>query len=364
MFCDNCGNELDNDSSFCGNCGKQITDPLKESAEQTPQTHEVAVQVQEEVTPAPASFGYQAPEPPQKRPVSKGLIIALSILVVLILTGGIVGVLFATGVLGGDTQNGNIDTPMPSTNEQTPPETDSRNSSEESKQEEKANTDPVGYWLNSEVKEDHEIFRFWIILEDGTASGEIITTLPNSGGIAYYNWERTSDQTPNEQPIYGFNVQDEYSMAGAGFHENSGNFFVDKSGNLNDGTFTYERITESKASELHEYALEQKMGGSATKAQYIFPDSSTRLLSASELTGMSSDDLAIAQNEIWARHGRLFKNNWLQAHFNKQSWYTGTISPEDFLSVYTPNDIENKNASLISDTLDSRGYNLNEVHPN
>ena len=97
---------------------------------------------------------------------------------------------------------------------------------------------------------------------------------------------------------------------------------------------------------------------------YILPNSSSAYLSERDVSHLSNDDLSRAMNEIWARHGRRFKNNWLQSYFNSMSWYRGTVDPDAFSSVYTPTDIENKNAELSNAILSERGYDVNRAHPN
>jgi hypothetical protein len=44
-------------------------------------------------------------------------------------------------------------------------------------------------------------------------------------------------------------------------------------------------------------------------------------MSMSDLTDMSKADLRVARNEIFARHGRGFSSEDLQAHFGGQDWY-------------------------------------------
>lgn len=39
------------------------------------------------------------------------------------------------------------------------------------------------------------------------------------------------------------------------------------------------------------------------------------------LSELSLEELKIERNEIFARHGRIFKTKWLQDYFNKQTWY-------------------------------------------
>lgn len=82
--------------------------------------------------------------------------------------------------------------------------------------------------------------------------------------------------------------------------------------------------------------------------QFICPDSSTRYLTDADLNYLTSQELRIARNEIYARHGRRFSSSDLQAYFDAQSWYNGTISPEHF-DDDSLSDIESKNISLIQE---------------
>jgi TIR domain-containing protein/YARHG domain-containing protein len=53
----------------------------------------------------------------------------------------------------------------------------------------------------------------------------------------------------------------------------------------------------------------------------VFPDSSRRRLSIAELEGLSLDQLRTARNEIFARHGRAFRDPALRRHFRRYRWY-------------------------------------------
>lgn len=79
---------------------------------------------------------------------------------------------------------------------------------------------------------------------------------------------------------------------------------------------------------------------------YILPDSSKRKLKKSDLKGLSKEELRIARNEIYARHGRRFNDKQLQKYFDNQSWYEGTVAADDF-SEDVLNSIEKKNAAFI-----------------
>ena len=61
---------------------------------------------------------------------------------------------------------------------------------------------------------------------------------------------------------------------------------------------------------------------------------------------MKYEDLQMAINEIYARHGRKFASSQIQSYFNSQPWYNGTLEPDDFSdSVFSS--IENQNIQFL-----------------
>ena len=89
-----------------------------------------------------------------------------------------------------------------------------------------------------------------------------------------------------------------------------------------------------------------KESGNADDGQYIIPDSGTRKLTDADVESMDSEKIRIARNEIYARHGRKFKDEKLQEYFNNQSWYKGTIEADDF-DENRLSDIERENAEFL-----------------
>ena len=82
--------------------------------------------------------------------------------------------------------------------------------------------------------------------------------------------------------------------------------------------------------------------------EWMLPDSDTYRYTAAELSGYSKDDLFIARNEIFARHGRMFGDSYLQRYFEGKSWYEPRYSAEEFDSMRTPlNEIEIANVNTI-----------------
>lgn len=116
------------------------------------------------------------------------------------------------------------------------------------------------------------------------------------------------------------------------------------------------RAAESKAAETKKNQTSETKNNSnsnnnnsssnGSSSGYVLPNSSSSYLSASDVKNLSSYQLMIARNEIYARHGRKFNDSELQAYFNSKSWYKGTVNPEDF-STSVFNDYEIQNIELI-----------------
>lgn len=89
---------------------------------------------------------------------------------------------------------------------------------------------------------------------------------------------------------------------------------------------------------------------------YILPDVQTRVYSTAELEQLSTDELWYARNEIYARHGRGFRNSELQSYFNSKPWYTrNPIDPDTFDSTVALSTTEKQNADAIKAIEQARG---------
>lgn len=104
---------------------------------------------------------------------------------------------------------------------------------------------------------------------------------------------------------------------------------------------------KSRQIEIKE-ALEKEDSESEQESEYILPDSDSRYIKKKELKGLSQEECRIARNEIYARHGRKFSDVSLQAYFDAQDWYEGTIGPQNF-SESVLNKFEKKNVHTILD---------------
>lgn len=85
---------------------------------------------------------------------------------------------------------------------------------------------------------------------------------------------------------------------------------------------------------------------SSEENEYVLPDSAKRKLKKSDLKGLSKEELRIARNEVYARHGRMFDDKKLQKYFDSQSWYEGTVPASEF-SEDVLSSVEKKNVAFI-----------------
>lgn len=87
-------------------------------------------------------------------------------------------------------------------------------------------------------------------------------------------------------------------------------------------------------------------GPTSTDSAYILPDSDSRYLTEADLDGLTGEQLRLARNEIYARHGRIFDSPDLKEYFERQPWYLGT-TPSSQFSESVLNGWERANLELI-----------------
>lgn len=87
---------------------------------------------------------------------------------------------------------------------------------------------------------------------------------------------------------------------------------------------------------------------------YILPYSDSMYYTKKDLESLTSEELRIARNELYARYGRRFQDKALQAHFDACSWYDGYIEPGDFQESVL-NDYEVANRDLIKECEEGGG---------
>jgi len=108
-------------------------------------------------------------------------------------------------------------------------------------------------------------------------------------------------------------------------------------------TTSYKEKTTEKKSSYSDEKKTEPLVKKNTEVPGEYPEASTRYLTASELRSMSKYELRIMRNEIFARHGYIFKTAEMRSYFNSQSWYTPLY--DDVSSKLSH--IEKENINLI-----------------
>lgn len=126
----------------------------------------------------------------------------------------------------------------------------------------------------------------------------------------------------------------------AGGHDNTGKYVILSRGIIN--------LTTGEAKWDDEISLSnESMNGASinieNKSLGRFPQTSNQLISASFFSNLSKEDLKIMRNEIFARHGYIFKTPELKNYFKNQSWYKPQYNNVD----KDLTEIEKKNILLI-----------------
>ena len=101
-------------------------------------------------------------------------------------------------------------------------------------------------------------------------------------------------------------------------------------------------------------------GAHCNADEYILPTSSILPLDQAAFADFSDNTLWIAKNEIYARHGRQFMNEYLQQYFNRCTWYEGVIPPEEFRESVL-NQTEKENLQMLAAAMEE--YDRQHPYP-
>lgn len=119
---------------------------------------------------------------------------------------------------------------------------------------------------------------------------------------------------------------------------------------------TSDHTEEAAPSKDEDSSDADESSDASSTGDYLLAQSDTRIYSSAELEKLSTDELWLARNEIYARHGRGFSDSTLQTYFDEKTWYRQTYTPEEFDEL--PNQLnatEQANADAIYAIEESRG---------
>lgn len=353
--CPVCGNEADEDNKFCIFCGAKLDGTEK------PQTNTVSLKKTEvnpqpdkvEANPTPKQNYSNKPKNKTHTDTSnkKWFLILAVVAIAVILAGVYFGNKAATKPAEKSTVSEEKNT------------ADQSNNDSEASAESKTTDDSKSYSNNNNTytapvrKENFDDYMgSWVtFLDDGRP---IYFELWKDTGNYWFSMDAsTSTRTHYDETM--LDHIDEYSGTARGEEDDEETYFSAyinfKNGKLILTASILEKGLDYKfdfdAVECRRWTADDE----AEMNEYIFPFSNIEYLKDYELTGLSKDELKIARNEIYARHGRMFNDANLQAYFNSCSWYTPSISPENF-SDSMLNNVEIANRDLIVSYETEMGY--------
>lgn len=105
------------------------------------------------------------------------------------------------------------------------------------------------------------------------------------------------------------------------------------------------------------YRLEGKTTADIYQGDYVFPASDKRVLDVDDV-GLAETTNSVIQtgiNEIYARHGRIFRDAEWNEYFSGKEWYHGTIKPDDFTDDML-SEIEKENVNFLSTRLENFSF--------
>ena len=98
-------------------------------------------------------------------------------------------------------------------------------------------------------------------------------------------------------------------------------------------------------------------GDIQTGHDFIIEDSGIEIIDKDSAKQLSDEELRLAINEIYARHGRKFKSSDLQEYFDSKSWYEPKYEPDEFDKKQKTilSDVEIKNLETLTAIRKERG---------
>ena len=121
-------------------------------------------------------------------------------------------------------------------------------------------------------------------------------------------------------------------------------FFFNNSESKDDSSVN--TTSNATANTTSNTTTEANTTSSGNALEYLLPDSDKRIITDGELSNLTAEEVRLACNELYARHGRKFSDSSIQAYFNSKSWYHGTIEPNAFDEAVF-NEYERKNKDTI-----------------
>jgi uncharacterized membrane protein YvbJ len=109
-----------------------------------------------------------------------------------------------------------------------------------------------------------------------------------------------------------------------------------------------DKDVENNDQASHDQSSTEQESSNLSSSDYILPLSDKRVMSEGDVANLTKEQLRIARNEIYARHGYVFKSQDLQTYFSSKSWYHSDHAFDGSL-----NEVEKENVNFIKAREDS-----------
>lgn len=324
MFCEKCGSELQDDWKICPNCGEPVPEEKEENI--TEQSREVLTDNKAENTEHFGDSATQSTYVSNNKKNNKGIIVG--VVVALIVIG--VAFFFLLGK-----KDKKVDVPK------------------EDKKTETEETDFSKQDLEELIGKTAEDVKKTGLVEMGD-SGEFeglsgsITVRIEDGQVNYIAITGDKTKTPLFHGVsLGMTEEEANSKLVDTYAQASNQTDNMRVYNSDKKASVYLGFTDGKVDSITYRPMEDTEGQNDQAQEYIFPDSDKKYLSEDEVRSVDASQLSLGRNEIFARHGYIFKDDSINQYFAGKSWYQGTVPADQFDMDSVFNDFEKKNVELI-----------------
>ena len=111
---------------------------------------------------------------------------------------------------------------------------------------------------------------------------------------------------------------------------------------------SYDKAVEDKDQSSQKQQSTEEKGANLSSPDYILSLSDKQVMGEEDIANLTKQQLRLARNEIYARHGYVFKSQDLQEFFSTKSWYHQDPSYDGSL-----NKIEKENVAFLKAREDS-----------
>lgn len=112
-------------------------------------------------------------------------------------------------------------------------------------------------------------------------------------------------------------------------------------------------LEKAKTSTDDDISVDEKL--ETSEGQFLIPDSHIRELTQEDIRAFSLEEIKLAKNEIFARHGYIFNTESIQQYFDSKSWYEKDLDYKGELS-----EVEAFNVNLLEDNEKNLGSTNNK----